>query len=74
MSAKSNKKRMGEGETNKTNEEKEKILTERKEKGKRKYRGKKWDENDIRVQNKESEENIQVKNSEAGMNNIFKKY
>ena len=32
---------MGEGETSKTKEEKGKILTERKEKGKRKYRGKK---------------------------------
>ena len=74
MSAKSNKKRMGEGETNKTNEEKRKYLRKENEKGKRKYKGKKWDENDIRVQNKESRRNIQVKNSEAGMNNIFKKY
>ena len=61
--------------TNKTNEEKEKVLTERKRKrGKENIRGKKWDENDIRVQNKESRRNIQVKNSKAGMNNIFKKY
>ena len=34
MSAKSNKKRMGEGETNKTNEEKRKYLRKEKKKGK----------------------------------------
>ena len=65
---------MGEGNTDKTNKEKGKYLRKENEKGKRKYKGKKWDENDIRVQNKESRRNIQVKNSEAGMNNIFKKY
>ena len=34
MSAKGNKKRMGEGETNKTNEEKRKYLRKEKKKGK----------------------------------------
>ena len=65
---------MGEGKRTKQTKKRGKYLRKENEKGERKYRGKKWDENDIRVQNKESRRNIQVKNSEAGMNNIFKKY